>query len=40
MLLKFGHFVILKFEFSEHSRKNRVKTKKNQPKFDVFLKMY
>ena len=38
-LLRFGHFVIYKFEFAEHSRKNKVKTTKNQPKLDVFLKM-
>ena len=36
MLLTFGHFVILKFEFVEYSRKIRKTIIQNQPKFEIF----
>ena len=39
ILLRFGHFVIYKFEFAEHAKTTRVKTTKRRHKFYVFLKM-
>ena len=38
MLLRFVHFDIHKFEFEEYSRKNRMKTIKNEPIFEIFKK--
>ena len=33
-----GHFVILKFELQEYSRKIEKTIMKNQPKFEIFWK--
>ena len=38
ILLKFGHFVILNFEFAEYSRKIEKTIIKNQSKFEIFKK--
>ena len=39
ILLKFGHFVILNFEFAEYSRKIEKTIIKNQSKFEIFNTM-
>ena len=36
MLLIYVDFDINKFEFEEYSRKNRMKTTKNEPIFEIF----